>query len=552
MANKILTPITLWEKFNENHSLNETTLLSETIGNAVFNYVYFSGRNVGVSRVRIYGIYAQQKNAKANTIVILPDVSGKVDIDLITHFANRGYNVLSVDLAGKRDGVSDFTVYPDKISYANFEKCESTFNYVENTAKETCWYEWCAVARYAVSYAKSKSPNAKIGVLGVRHGANVAWQLTATDSRVTASAFIMGAGWLAYKDVFKHSGEDIKLDDERCRFIAGVDAHAYAQHVKVPVFYVSTTNCDEFDVDRSLDTLQRVDNQNKCWHNFTCMSKDVLGIDSLIGIEQFFDKFVSNKRIKIPSKPKIYAEVDGEDICYYVEASNPEEITSVKVYASSNDLNPSERVWFLVSDLISKKDGEYVFKRRLYGKVDFEISYAVVTYSSGITLSTNFDCQELNVYSNSKIPSVIFSSSKLTSNFIVKQFKTKLLGDVFSMNNLYDFVKGPCDIIGVSTKNTLISYSIKKLIDGLNYDSFIKFDAYTSVPDCLTIILSSSEGTEYSVSLSLEGSEVWENFSLPFTEFKTSEGIPLKRFDDIYSMTIYSMGSALVNNFLIL
>ena len=86
----------------------------------------------------------------------------------------------------------------------------------------------------------------------------------------------------------------------------------------------------------------------------------------------------------------------------------------------------------------------------------------------------------------------------------------------------------------------------------MNYDSFIKFDAYTSVPDCLTIILSSSEGTEYSVSLSLEGSEVWENFSLPFTEFKTSEGIPLKRFDDIYSMTIYSMGSALVNNFLIL
>ena len=209
-------------------------------------------------------------------------------------------------------------------------------------------------------------------------------------------------------------------------------------------------------------------------------------------------------------------------------------------------------MWFLVSDLISKKDGEFVFKRRLYGKVDFEISYAVVTYASGITLSSNFDCQELNVYSNSKIPSVIFSSSKLTSNFIVKQFKSKLLGDVFSMDNLYDFVKGPCGIVGVSTKNTLISYSIKKLIDGLNYNSFIKFDAYTSVPDSLTIILSSSDSVEYLVTLSLDGSEEWENFTLPFTEFKTSEGIPLKRFDDIYCMTIYSKGSVLVNNFLIL
>jgi hypothetical protein len=209
-------------------------------------------------------------------------------------------------------------------------------------------------------------------------------------------------------------------------------------------------------------------------------------------------------------------------------------------------------VWFFVSDLVSQKDGEFVFKRRLYGKVDFEISYAVVTYASGITISSNFDSQELNVYSNSKIPSVIFSSSKLTSNFIVKQFKSKLLGDVFSMDNLYDFVKGPCDIVGVSTKNTLISYSIKKLIDGLNYNSFIKFDAYTSVPDCLTIILSSSDAVEYFVSLSLDGSEEWENFTLLFSEFKTREGMPLKRFDDIYSMTIYSMGSVLVNNFLIL
>lgn len=552
MTNKILTPLTLWEKFNNNLSLNETTLLSETIGNAVFNYVYFSGRSVGASRVRIYGIYAEQKNSKANTIIILPDVSQKVDIGLITHFANRGYNVLSVDLAGKREGVSDFTVYPDKISYANFENCDSTFNYVGHTAKETCWYEWCAVARYAVSYAKSKSPNAKIGVLGVKHGANVAWQLTAIDDRVSASAFISGAGWLAYKNVFKHSGEDIKLDDERCRFVAGVDAHTYAQLVKVPVFFASTTNSDDFDVDRSLDTLQRVNNQNKCWHNFTCMSKDVLGVDSLVDIELFFDKFLCNKRIKLPSNPKIYAEVDGEDIFYYVEASNPDDITSVKVYASTNDLNPAERVWFLVSDPVSKKDGEFVFKRRLYGKVDFEISYAVVTYASGVTLCSNFDYQKLNVYSNSKIPSVIFSSSKLASNFIVKQFKSKLLGDVFSMSNLYDFVKGPCGIVGVSTKNTLISYSIKKLIDGLNYNSFIKFDAYTNVPDCLTIILSSTDSIEYSVTLSLDGSEVWENFTLPFTEFKTNEGMPLKRFDDIYCMTIYSMGSVLVNNFLIL
>ena len=57
-------------------------------------------------------------------------------------------------------GVLDYTVYPDKISHANYDNSSETFNYVKTTAKDTCWYEWCAVAKYAVSYAKSKSPNA--------------------------------------------------------------------------------------------------------------------------------------------------------------------------------------------------------------------------------------------------------------------------------------------------------------------------------------------------------------------------------------------------------
>lgn len=552
MANKILTPVTLWEKFSTNLPLNETTLLSETIGNSVFNYVYFSGRNVGSSRVRIYGVYAEQKNQKANTIIILPDVSSGIDIDLITHFSNLGFNVLSVDLAGKREGVSDYTVYPEKISYANYENSEETFNYVKTTAKDTCWYEWCAVAKYAVHYAKNKTPNAKIGVLGVKHGANVAWQLTATDDRVNASAFVSGAGWLAYKNVYKHSYEEIELNDERCRFIAGVDAHTYAQHVKVPVFFVATTNSDEFDVDRAVDTLQRVDNQNKCWFNFTSTSKNVIDANSLKDIELFFEKFIGGKSVKMPTIPKIKAEIDGEEVNYYVEVGMPKEVVSVSVYASSNDLNPAERVWFYLSNPVSVNGSEYAFKRRFYGKVDFEISYAVVKYSNGLTLSSKFDYEQCNVYSNSKISSVLFSSSKLMTSFIVKDVKTELLGDVFSLEKLYNYVKGPCGILGVSTKNTLITYSIKKFANMLSASSLIKFDAYTTVPDTLNITFFAKDGNKYSYSINLEGCDTWENFTLPFSEFKTEIGMPVKNFGDIYCMTVYSRGSVLVNNFLIL
>ena len=482
----------------------------------------------------------------------MPDVAGTVDVDLITHFSNLGFNVLSVDLRGKREGVLDYTVYPDKITHANYDNSSETFNYVKTTAKDTCWYEWCAVAKYAVSYAKSKSPNAKIGVLGIKHGANVAWQLTATDDRVSASAFVSGAGWLAYKNVFKHSGEEIVLDDERCKFIAGVDMHTYAQHVKVPVFYTATTNSDNFDVDRAVDTLQRVDNQNKCWFNFTNASKSVIDENSLKDIEIFFEKFIGGKKVKLPLIPKIYAELDGEEVNYTVEVSQFSEVESVSVYASNNDLNPADRVWFYLAQPKLVKDGEYLFKRRLYGQVNFELCYAVVKYKNGLTLSSKFDYQELNVHSNSKIPSVMFSSSKLMTSFIVKDVKTELLGDVFSLEKLYNYVKGPCGIVGVSTKNTLITYSIKKFLDTLSGDSLIKFDAFTSVPDTLTIKLYSSDGNEYFITNYLEGSEKWQNFTVPFLEFKTEIGMPLKNFQDIYCMTVYSQGSVLVNNFLIL
>ncbi len=552
MANKILTPKTLWDKFNDQLPLNETTLSSDTISGAVYNYVYFSGRNVGTSRVRIYGVYAKQKNSKSDTIVILPDVSETVDVDLVTHFAGLGFNVLMVDLRGKTENASDYTVYPDKVYYANYVNSSDTFNYVEQSAKETCWYEWCAVAKYAVSYAKNKSPNSKIGVLGINQGANVAWQLSATDKRVDASAFISGAGWLAYKSIYKHSGEELELDDERCRFIAGIDAHAYAQHVKCPVFLLGCTNSNKFDVDRAVDTLQRVNNENKCWFNFSNNSKDVLDKNSLVDVELFFNKFLKNAKIKFPSLPKIKIDCDDEDFYYEVECDIISEVESVSVFSSSNDLNPAERVWFNLPLYKYTEDGKYIFKRRIYGKVDIEIAYAVVKYKSGLTLSSKFDAQLFNVYSNSKIPSVIFSSSRLNSSFLVENVKTQVLGGVFSVENLYNYVKGPCDIYGVSTKNTLLTYSIKKFSEFLSENSFIKFDAYTEVPDTVTIKISCHDGFEYLSQVVVDGSENWQNLTISFKEFKTSIGMPIKNYDQIYCLTVSSFGSVLVNNFLVL
>ncbi len=551
MANEILTPITLWEGFNHSLPLKQTVLKSENVGNAVYNYVYFSGREVNKSRVRIYGVYAKQKNQKADTILILPDVSNGVDVDLVSYFSNLGFNVLTVDLCGKRDGVADYTVYPDEISYANYDLRGNTMEFVENTARETCWYEWCAVARYAVSFAVSNNPSGKVGVLGLKHGANVAWQLTATDDRVSASAFAFGAGWLAYKGVNKFTQEEIELDDERCRFIAGVDAHSYAQLVNVPVLYVGATNSLEFDAERAVDTLQRVNNQNKCWHNFVNSSADTLDSYCLNDIKYFFQKYLSLKRIKFPSTPKLSLECDGEDVSYTVEFSNYYPVKSVHVYACSNDVNPSERVWFMPV-LNSVEDGKCTFKRRLHGFVEFEIAYAVVKYENGMAVSSKFSFENLDVHSNSKMPNVIFSSSRLMTTFLIDDFKSRKLSRVFTTDKLRSYVSGPLGILGISTKNRVLSYAIKTFAGHLNDNSFIKFDAYTAVSDKVTIKLNTKSGFVYEDVITLQGQEKWQNITIEFSEFKTDIGMPIKDYEDINSISVSSLGNVAINNFLIL
>ena len=56
---------------------------------------------------------------------------------------------------------------------------------VERTAKETCWYEWACIGKYAISYLKSRLEVDKIALLGIKQGANVGWQMLYNEDRVS-------------------------------------------------------------------------------------------------------------------------------------------------------------------------------------------------------------------------------------------------------------------------------------------------------------------------------------------------------------------------------
>ena len=551
MSSNILTPITLWQNFDDTLPLKETVIKTIPMGNADFNYLYFSGRQTNISRVRIYGIYAKQKGDSLGSILILPDAKDEVDQELVFHFSKLGYDVLCVDLHGEGEDFKDYTKYPSDVDYANFKKCYRSFHYVDNTAKETCWYEWTSVARYSVSFLKFKNPSNKIGVLGIKQGANVLWQLASMDKRVDASIFLFGAGWLAYKNLFKLEGNNIEIDDERTKFLAGIEPQAYAQFVECPTLYLTTTNCNEFDSERAMDTLIRLKNIEESYLNFITNTKLALDFNSLKNCELFFERYLLNKKVTL-GQPNIEINFDDENILFNVTSTKKSEIESVNVYVSFNDINPKERIWYNATFTSQTKSGIYRFKQRVLGGCDTVVAFAVVKYVNGFTSSTHYAYKKVNINTSSIFPSLIFSSSKMPSSFVVEDIKTELIGNVFSTNDTYYLSEGPYGINGITSENTLTSYAVKKLIPRLNDDSFIKFDIYLKTQDTLTVTLNTSDDVKYFYTLPLEGNKEWQNIQLTFADFKTINGQSIKDFEKITSISVSALGTIMVNNFIII
>ncbi|PWM50645.1 MAG: hypothetical protein DBX39_03005, partial [Bacillota bacterium] len=92
MANKILTPITLWNDFNDSLPVNEQIVEEWTEEKSVFRKVRFSGRAVGASCVNIFALFGMPSEGNAiPALLILPDCDHTADIALIRRFVQKGY-----------------------------------------------------------------------------------------------------------------------------------------------------------------------------------------------------------------------------------------------------------------------------------------------------------------------------------------------------------------------------------------------------------------------------------------------------------------------------
>lgn len=588
----LLSPQMLWKDFNVSMPSNPTYLSSDIFEGIETQSLYFSGRMVNRERVRIYGLLARKKipvkGKPKGALLILPDCTNTVSYELVQEYAQLGYTVLMIDYRGAYPDTTNFTQYTKEIEYANYLNRGRHLDYVDVTAKETCWYEWVSCARLAISFLQEQPNVSKIGILGIKEGANVAFMTAGCDNRVDCLVPLFGSGWRAYKGVLRSSGLDIDIDEERMRFLAGVEVQAYAPNVTCPVFYMTSTNSPDYDFDRSADTLVRIGenasdeksaktgssrlNKN-CFVNYAPRLKNYLDEYCRKDIELFLGKYLKDDNTYFPAEPKLELSVipisdkleikggskDSSVIGYELHCDVKAEFNerarfkSVSVFISEGVENYAFRDWNEMIPIKSKIESERKFYYVLNGNSSFVNVFVRVEYRNGVTISTLPVVKKID-FLKKRGNKLLYSTESGLSSFTINEPKQNLELGLFVKTVGMLEIAEDAGVKGLTSDYGLVTYKVNKTFLSLNEFSIFMVDVYakefSNIKFTLITAKSNGETREHVALYSVSGAEVWQNILLKVTDFKSENGKSIKDYSLVSSLKIEFDGNVLFNNFL--
>lgn len=555
MSVNILTPVSLWEGFYIEAPISFRSLVKKTENGVVSEYLRIDGRSVGKEKVNIFALFKKPENFKSGPAVLISsDPEFSVSESFSDRLVKEGYAVLAVDIGGKREDGKPYTVYPDEISFANFLENKDNLFSVKTSVKDTCWYEWGAVLRYAYAFLRSIKGVNRIGAIGVKYGANPLFYLASIEKDVKAFVSILNAGWSSYNgiDAFGETVEP-EFSDETCAFVAGAEPQSYASRILCPTLILSALNSKEFKPERAHETSFRIPDEVYSCVNFSVGYEEAVDKQAFSNIVVFLENFLKKKKLTFISEPKLSLEIEGGKIIVNVNA-NKKDLADVSVYFSEEIKSAEDRTFEMAVKV--KEDGlKRVFEYKPYAYSKNVIAFAKARYLNGFEISSPISFKELN-------PQAFLPSSK---NKIM--YSGRILGaeSVFSANVPAEtFIdadgdyapivkKGPMDIEGVYSSYGLKTKRVLRLKDAPDKDSILIFDVFSANANTIKVTLTVKNEVEeinYSASVNINGGNVWYNAKLEAVKFKTEEGRILREYKGITSIKIEGMGEYLINNVL--
>lgn len=560
MAGSILTPVSVWNDFDADTDKTVEIVSENVVNGVILSRFYINGRKIGDKRVRIYAVSARGEELVLEPAVyVLPSFTQGINEEFLLKLAKSGYFAIATDFTGKADDkkVSEdisagFTEYPEEVAYANYEFIKDRLFEIEDDVKKTAWYEWGCVAKYTINYIRALPFITVIGAVGIGTGASVLWHAAANEDRLSAAAFLFDAGWNAYfrrKD-YKFDAKNVEFDDSELKYLAGVDAQAYASFIKVPSLILTATNSDKFDFDRAYDTLTRITPSVYRGIDYSVGAKSVLDKSAYFDLICFLESVLIKGVYSLPAPPDIDCDVNGGKLEVDVDAST-DNLKKVIMYVAEDTVDPSTRSWSEFSEIIAdeQSDGKFFFEYTPCACSDKVFVFVRAEYDNGYTVSSNVICKDL---SGEKVKGPTRSNVIFSGRVKYSETAFSCVYDNFSSfadeKKSVILKKGPMGILGITSDEGLITYKINAKKDKPNDDSVMLIDVYTENGDAVKISLLSDE--EYFAEITTSGKDAWKNVCLPVSAFKNKQGKQLRNYGGVKAIKITSAGKFLINNFL--
>ncbi len=551
----ILTPSSLWKDFNDGLDLCPVKLEEKVEDGIKYEYVTFCGRDTGEGRVLIYAVFASSvDNPSADGVLVLPDGGQTVDERLLKMFVENGYSALMVDYRGKWEGAERYTVYPDIISYANFATCGRFKDYVDESADKTSWYEWVAVGIYSVKYLLARVQNKNIAVVGLRDGGEIAWKL-AYCTRLACAVTVCAGGWKVYAGYDKFGGEEPELDEERHRFLAGIDSQAYAPYVNCPVLMLCSTNDPDFDYDRAYDTFSRINPEyaEESVISYSVRANACVGMNSLKDMFMFLDRSVKRRNVYVSKPAEITVSVDeDENLIATATFDDFGEVSKFKMFMAEDCINSKLRDWFEVEYKRKKSDTEHEFYLNVYEKTSIVFLLCCVTYTNGFTVWSKIVVKKINgQFRNSQPKSnVLYSCKRGIDCFTIADYRANSIGDTIINSDevLPKIVTKAKGLKGLYSAGGLSTFRLNSPQFSPRADSIIKLDVCADSDCVLVLIMENLSGGEaYVNKVSVVGG-VWQSVLLKSQQFKNDNGKPLSDFAQGLHFVIKCNAPYAINN----
>lgn len=535
MAVKFLTPVQLWQDFDPTSAPLDISVEynTETDGTRVKG-AYFTAVTEGDESVRAFAeVKSSAASPKRAILCVMNSGDQAAYAEGFEELLKRGFAVMTVDVSGVPDESGRAARYSDGFSYASFAAGEPDRFLAAPSAKNSPVYLWAKIARRAITLLDYFYPKVKVAVMGAKTAADVAWQVAASDNRVSALVALLGD----YSEPpVAEDGDSSNADS----YTMAISAKSAARLVKCPCLLATASNLHGGDVEKINEVASQIPTSRAFALVITPRLNAQIDADDLIATYKWLDR-----TMKGDASPEIALTSSLDEGTLSFALSSDIKAQSACLYVAYNHTRPEYRHWHEVP-MKKHEDGSFSAEIPVW-EGDREVyAYATAAFAGGLTYAS----RALDTLVTSPVPyhtSQFLLDTESDHGFYADNSARTFVSfkKDFAVAACPDGVPGFCGK-GVLRTNILSERGRYETAAALHISVYSKDEDEVRV-----ILVKEEEGAlvDYVAICRVEGDE-WTRLSLKTDDFKTAELIPMKDWDDLYGIILPDTDDKYYNNFL--